>query len=174
MPSLPNEAACHAAGKGTRGAPQSVSIRRLRCHEGFTHVPPPQPPHPKPAAELPAGERVKWAIRGSSISTPFRLPRVPDATWHGMLHRWLDLTFTPCGRLMPDVASVRERQPSYTVADRRTCAESTLEFVDLALGASGGIWAEKCLLKPDKVRVAGGVGRGAVCHAAWDAAERKG
>jgi hypothetical protein len=80
-----------------------------------------------------------------------------------MIHRWFDMAFTPCGKLMP-YRSIRDplqnfsrlifssdRDPEFFKL-RHSCNESNLEYVDLAIGASGGIWAEKCLLNPDKVR----------------------
>lgn len=96
------------------------------------------------------GDQTKWAIIGSSISTTNRPPGIADQTWHGMFHRWLDLTFTPCGLLM-DVTSVRSRQKNYTSELRRACNETTMQLIDLSLGASSSIWAEKCLMNPDKV-----------------------
>jgi hypothetical protein len=70
-----------------------------------------------------------------------------------MLHRWLELTFSPCGERMESGHSVRERDKAYngSVGSRRTCSQSTIEYVDLALGSTSSIWAEKCMLGPDTV-----------------------
>ena len=95
------------------------------------------------------------AVLGSSISTWGRGPMMADQTWHGMLHRWLELTFSPCGERMEAGHSVRERDKAYngSVGSRRTCSQSTIEYVDLALGSTSSIWAEKCMLGPDTVRL---------------------
>ena len=94
------------------------------------------------------------AVMGGSISTWGRQPGLCDQTWHGMLHRWLELTFSPCGDLVGPEYSVRERDRQYngTFGFRSTCNQSTIEYVDLSLGSSSSIWAEKCLLGPDSVR----------------------
>lgn len=93
------------------------------------------------------------AVLGSSISTWGRDPRMPDQTWHGMMHRWLELTFTPCGDRLKTGYSVRERDAGYKggIDSRRSCNQSTIEYVDLALGSTSSIWAEKCLLGPGTV-----------------------
>ena len=94
------------------------------------------------------------AALGGSISTWGRKPGHCDQTWHGMLHRWLELTFTTCGDKVPSGFSVRNRDVAYngTLGYWSTCNASTIEYVDLSLGSTSSIWAEKCLLRPDTVR----------------------
>lgn len=103
------------------------------------------PTHP------PAGEPVKFALLGSSISEPSRQGGYTDVTWHGLLHRWLELTFTPCGKQL-GLKTVRTRQFSYDAHHRHSCNASSIKLVDLSMGATSAILTEKCLLKEDKVR----------------------
>ncbi len=52
---------------------------------------------PITTTDLPtAGTPVKYALMGGSIST-IRGAASADLQWHGIMHKWLELTFTGCG-----------------------------------------------------------------------------
>lgn len=45
-----------------------------------------------------------------------------DFNWHAMFHRWLELAFTPCGDLLPELSS-RDPWPEYGHPHLHVCPE---------------------------------------------------
>ena len=89
-----------------------------------------------------AGQPVKFAVLGSSISTGRGAPTA-DTSWTALLHKWLEMTFSACAELRPG-AQFQVTDPQY-VASSHMCSQSSIQYVDLAVFASTPLYSEKCM-----------------------------
>jgi len=94
--------------------------------------------------KLLTGQPVKYVILGGSIST-HRGAATADLQWHGQLQKWLEFTFTECASQYPlEETELTEFVPEY-LRSGKACNSSSITLINLAVGASSSIFAEKCL-----------------------------
>jgi len=97
--------------------------------------------------KLVLGQPVQYAHLGGSISV-FGLAKTKDGNWHAMFHKWMELTFTSCGDLHPNL-SPRDPWPSYSKT-LNVCPPSPgqghpVVVMNHAVGATSCVLAEKCI-----------------------------
>lgn len=88
------------------------------------------------------GQPVKYAVVGSSVATG-RGSSFMDGAWVHLIHKWLELTYSPCADLRPG-ANFQMTDPGY-IASHHMCPQSTITYIDLAVYASSPLYGEKCM-----------------------------
>jgi hypothetical protein len=100
--------------------------------------------------KLVLGQPVSYAHLGGSISV-FGLAKAKEGNWHGIWHKWMELAFTPCGDLHPNL-SPRDQWPDWGKRHYYICAppdgqEHPIILTNHAVGATSCILAEKCIVQ---------------------------
>ena len=66
-----------------------------------------------------------------------------DGSWVNLFHKWLEMTYSACAELRPGVTF---QQTDWTyINSNHMCAQSSIEYLDLAVFASSPLYGEKCM-----------------------------
>ncbi|KAG1673279.1 hypothetical protein FOA52_002559 [Chlamydomonas sp. UWO 241] len=97
-------------------------------------------------AKLLAGEPTKFAVLGSSLASCRGASHL-DSGWPALLHKWLELAFTPCAAALPRGTRFFTPSPGYWYQlQRHLCEQSTVQYIDMAVYASTPLFAEMCMV----------------------------
>ena len=78
------------------------------------------------ARKLLRGQHVKFAVLGSSLAT-CRGASALDTGWPALFHKWLELSFTPCGAALPDMRFDLSDPDYWFRRERHLCNASTIQ-----------------------------------------------
>jgi len=102
------------------------------------------------ARKLILGQTVHFAHLGGSISLLKNVVHSAahdvdvDSMWHALMHKWLELVFTPCSET-PGIRSARDRSPMYVLTGH-VCPLSSVHRHNLAVGGTTVMFAEQCVV----------------------------
>lgn len=78
------------------------------------------------ARKLLRGQPVKYAVLGSSLAT-CRGASALDTGWPALFHKWLELSFTPCGAALPGARFDQSDAEYWFRRERHLCNASTIQ-----------------------------------------------